>query len=66
MEPPLGQISFFLLCMQFARAQLENLGAKPYTKIYKDWRARKLTEKFPQYNPFVVESFSEGDSLLGK
>jgi len=28
MEPPLGQISFFLLCMQYARAQLENLGAK--------------------------------------
>ena len=31
MEPPLGQISFFLLCMQFSRSQLENLGAKPYT-----------------------------------
>ena len=28
MEAPLGQISFFLLCMQYARAQLENLGAK--------------------------------------
>jgi len=28
MEPPLGQISFFPLCMQYARAQLENLGAK--------------------------------------
>jgi hypothetical protein len=26
MEPPLGTISFVLLCMQFARSQLQNLG----------------------------------------
>lgn len=42
MEPPLGQISFFLLCMQYARVQMENLGLKPYTKWYKDVRARQL------------------------
>lgn len=42
MEPPLGQISFFLLCMQYARAQLENLGAKPYTAAYKARRAARL------------------------
>lgn len=42
MEPPLGQISFFLLCMQYARSQLENLGAKPYTAAYKAKRARRL------------------------
>ena len=30
MEPVLGQISFFLLCMQFARAQIQNLGIRPY------------------------------------
>jgi hypothetical protein len=42
MEPPLGQISFFLLCMQFARAQMENLGLKPFTAWYKAKRARRL------------------------
>jgi hypothetical protein len=42
MEPPLGQISFFLLCMQYARAQLENLGAKPYTAAYKSRRSIRL------------------------
>ena len=26
MEPPLGTVSFFLLCMQFARSQLQNIG----------------------------------------
>ncbi len=66
MEPPLGTISFSLLCMQFARAQLENLGAKPYTHWFKARRARRLCAEFPQYNPTVVASFSEGDSLSGE
>ena len=66
MEPPLGQISFFLLCMQYARSQMENLGVKPYTQMFKHRRARRLTREFPQYNKFVVQSFSEGDSLSGE
>lgn len=65
MEPPLGTISFFLLCMQYARAQLQNLGAKPYTKSMLDLRAKGLCKKFPQYNKFVLQSFSMGDSLSG-
>ena len=63
MEPPLGAVSFFLLCMQYARAQLENLGVKPYTQMYKDRRARRLIQHFPKYNSLIVASFSEGDSL---
>jgi hypothetical protein len=35
MEPPLGQASFFLLCMQYARAQMQNLGIKPYTEYFR-------------------------------
>ena len=31
MEPPLGQLSFFLLCLQFSRAQMANIGARPFT-----------------------------------
>lgn len=65
MEPPLGTISFALLCMQYARAQLQNLGAKPYTKWMLDRRARRICAEFPQYNRFVLHSFSEGDSLSG-
>ena len=63
MEPPLGQISFFLLCMQYARAQLENLGAKPYTASYKARRAARLCKEFPTYDRSVLTSFSEGDSF---
>ena len=63
MEPPLGQISFFLLCMQYARAQLENLGAKPYTASFKARRAARLCREFPTYDRSVLTSFSEGDSF---
>ena len=64
MEPPLGQISFFLLCMQYARAQLENLGAHPYTAAYKARRAARLCREFPTYSPVHLTSFSEGDPLM--
>jgi hypothetical protein len=65
MEPPLGTISFFLLCCQFARSQLENLGIKPYTSAFKHRRADRVIREFPQYNPAVIRSFSEGDALSG-
>lgn len=63
MEPPLGQMSFFLLCMQYARAQLGNLGAKPYTAAFLKRRAQRLSSTYPQYCATIVESFSEGDPL---
>jgi hypothetical protein len=63
MEPPLGQMSFFLLCLQYARAQLGNLGAKPYTAWFLQRRATRLSGEYPQYCSAIVESFSEGDPL---
>lgn len=58
MEPPLGQISFLLLCLQFSRAQIENLGVKPYTSKVKEWRANQLAARYPQYNERVIKNFS--------
>ena len=49
--------------MQYARAQLENLGIRPYTSKFKERRAMRLCKEFPQYSKYVVASFSEGDSL---
>jgi hypothetical protein len=40
----IGTVSFVLLCMQYARSQIQNLGIKPYTEAYKNWRARRLCE----------------------
>jgi len=63
MEPPLGTISFALLCLQFARAQLSNLHAQPYTEWMKERRARRLHEQYPQYNKFIVTDFAKGDGF---
>eukprot|EP01126_Amoeba_proteus_P064061 TRINITY_DN8915_c0_g2_i6.p1 TRINITY_DN8915_c0_g2~~TRINITY_DN8915_c0_g2_i6.p1 ORF type:complete len:227 (-),score=25.85 TRINITY_DN8915_c0_g2_i6:80-760(-) len=63
MEPPLGTISFFLLCMQFARSQLHNHGLKPWTAFCKGRRADRLVAEFPKYHPMIVRSWSEGDDF---
>jgi len=58
MEPPLGTLSFFLLCLQFSRAQMKNLGIRPFTASLKQTRARKLHKAFPQYDPAILSDFS--------
>lgn len=58
MEPPLGQISFFLLCLQFARSQIANLGVRPYTAKLKALRADKIVRKFPQYDATLLANYS--------
>lgn len=63
MEPPLGTISFFLLCLQFARAQIENLGVKPYTELVKQWRGERLSQAFPKYDARLLVAFSESAPL---
>lgn len=66
MEPPLGQISFFLLCLQFARAQMENLGYHPYTSWFKQKRALRICQEYPQYNNDILTAFSVNDDLSEK
>mmetsp|Transcript_33242 Transcript_33242/g.55734 ORF Transcript_33242/g.55734 Transcript_33242/m.55734 type:complete len:263 (-) Transcript_33242:110-898(-) len=63
MEPPLGQISFFLLCLQYSRNQLQNLGVKPYTAWLLKKRAARLVKLYPQYSDQIVVHFSETDSI---
>ena len=63
MEPPLGQLSFFLLCLQFSRAQMEKIGFKPYTQYLKNRRAKKLSERFSNYRRDIVEDYSVNKGL---
>lgn len=63
MEPILGQISFFLLCMQFARSQLQNLGIRPYYNWQAERRANYLVSQFPQYDPDFLRNYSKIDKL---
>ena len=62
MEPPLGQLSFLLLCLAFARNQLINLGWKPYTDRLRHIRVKRLQKKYPKYDSNIVQTFSETDS----
>jgi hypothetical protein len=64
MEPPLGAVSFFLLCMQYARAQMQNLGVKPYTHWIKHRRAQRLIREFPKYDPLLLSDYSTGESFV--
>lgn len=63
MEPPLGQACFFILCLDFARAQLDNLGRKPYVENLIENRAERLSRSFPQYHKRIVEEFATSRGL---
>ena len=63
MEPPLGAISFLLLCLQFARQQTGHMwkgaGAQgPYNAFMKRRRLNLLLREYPQYSPQIVREFS--------
>ena len=64
MEPVLGHISFFLLSMQFARSQLQNLGIRPYFNWQRERRAARLVFKYPRYDREFLINYSKIDELL--
>lgn len=58
MEPPLGHASFFILCYDFARAQLDNLKYPRWHTRIIDGRAAKIANRYPQYPRPIVEAWS--------
>lgn len=65
MEPVIGQASFVLLVLQFARSQAMKLGMKPYGDAMLSWRSQRLVEKYPQYDFMFVEWFAESEAIYG-
>jgi len=63
MEPPLGQMSFFLLCLQYSRAQLDKMGRKPFTAYLIKKRGASLSKKYPKYHSGILEAYSENTGL---
>lgn len=59
MEPPLGQISFFILCTQFARERMDDLGFRPYRSYIKSKRAMNVVDKFPKYESSLIVAYCE-------
>eukprot|EP00933_Yihiella_yeosuensis_P014494 TRINITY_DN12979_c2_g1_i1.p1 TRINITY_DN12979_c2_g1~~TRINITY_DN12979_c2_g1_i1.p1 ORF type:complete len:297 (+),score=16.10 TRINITY_DN12979_c2_g1_i1:73-963(+) len=58
MEPPLGTLSFFILCIQMSRNQMRNLGIRPYLNYLTKKRADMLVERFPQYNAMFLRDYA--------
>jgi len=58
MEPCIGQASFLILCMQFGRNQLINMGIKPYTGALIRYRYKRLLGLYPQYNETVMKHWA--------
>ena len=63
MEPPLGTISFFLLCMQFAREQRERIGVKHFTEKIRERQGDSLVSAYPQYDEEIVRAYAESIAL---
>lgn len=56
-EPFMGTLSFVLLCLQFCRAQMSNLGMHRYTTHVYNFRANQVVSAFPQYNSQIVRDY---------
>jgi len=65
MEPVIGQASFVLLLLQFARSQAVKLGVKPYGDYMLHIRSKRLVSAYPQYNPMFLEWFAQSEDLYG-
>ena len=59
MEPPLGTISFFLLCLQYARDQKINIGQKPWTTYWREKQGDQLAAAYPQYHQQIVRDYGK-------
>jgi len=66
MEPPLGTISFFLLCMQYVREKRVEVGWKGAGVDYvRSWQAQKLVEAYgDRYDHDILRAYGAGIALL--
>ncbi|CAE8672681.1 unnamed protein product [Polarella glacialis] len=60
MEPVIGTLSFVLLIAQFSRAQMLNIGVRPYGKRIFDVQVARLQSRYPEYNKNILEDFLIG------
>lgn len=63
MEPPLGTISFFLLCIQYAREQRVSIGGMTMTEKIQEKQATMLAEKYSQYDAAIIKAYGSAIAL---
>ncbi len=64
MEPPLGTISFTLLCYQWANEQKRHIGVASFEDKIRMRMGDKLVEHFPQYNSQVLRAYAESIAMV--
>lgn len=57
MEPLTGTLSFFLLCLDFARGQRLSIGGKTNIHTLMEHQAAKILKEFPQYDANLVAKY---------
>jgi hypothetical protein len=57
MEPIMGQLSFFILCLQFAYTEYNYIGLHHFHHSSKVRMAKTIAKKFPQYNEAILINF---------
>lgn len=65
MEPPLGTISFTLLCLQWAAEQRKILGLKSVGDYRCESTGSNVCAAYPKYNASVLRSYVEAIALQG-
>jgi hypothetical protein len=58
-EPVLGQLSFALLTAQFCRAQMQNVGFRPFGDRMRAARADRLCKAYPQYSATLLRMYAD-------
>ena len=56
-EPPIGTVSFFFICLQFARAR--GVGTS-FEVLLRRRKERMLLERYPKYSRMVLLQWAEG------
>ena len=70
MEPPLGTLSFTLLCLQWGTEQRRKLGDvdifsnSDWLEALRSSTADRVVAAFPQYNPAIMRAY--GKSIASK
>jgi hypothetical protein len=54
-----ARLTYFFNPIHFYRAQIKNVGLKPFTALLKERRAKNLAEAYPQYSSHYLNEFVE-------
>ena len=66
MEPIMGQLSFFILCMQFAYTEFNHIGKNHFHHNSMVKIAEKISDKYPQYNKTLLMNFFMSQKFFGR